>query len=158
MGLCFPKHPSCFGAGMRRGLRSELTSVFEKRSQRTSCSLSHLRALEISLNPFISSKWKTNGSPPRSPGSLAAQARFSSQCPPSRCPLGNNFPLFMKISSCKSFLLYTLQPSCSLQPQRPGAAFAEFHRTREFSPNTKEGLEIIYLPLPFANYRWESEI
>lgn len=37
-------------------------------------------------------------------------------------------------------------------------ALAELHHTSEFSPNTEEGLEIIYLLLWFANYNWESEI
>lgn len=66
----------------------------------------------------------------------------------------------MKISSVKASYhpFYNHYAYHSPKGQKLPGAFAELHGTCEFSPNTEEGLEIIYLLLWFANYRWESEI
>lgn len=65
----------------------------------------------------------------------------------------------MTVSSVKASYhpLYNRHACYSPKGRELPGAFAGLHRTRELSPDTEQGLEIIYLPLRFANYKWARE-
>lgn len=121
MGLCFLKHLKLLRRTKAPGFALCSRFCVWKAESADLVLLSHVRALETPLNPFASSKWKTNGPPPR--------AQLTSQL----CP---NFPprallltvhyekislFFMKIPSVKS---YALQPSFIPRPRGPEAAWS----------------------------------
>lgn len=110
MGLCFLKHLKLLRQTNAPGFVLWTHFCVWKAESVDLVLLSHVRALETSLNPFTSSKWKTNGPPPLSPGYLAALSSFSSTCPSSHCPLWKIVPFSMKIFIHFTTLIHTTAP------------------------------------------------